>query len=185
VRINRENTIGLVVDIQEKLFPAIDKHDRMIKKTITLLKGLKILDIPIIVTQQNTKGLGPTIKEVNSVIGNFSYIEKLSFSCYRETAFIKVLHRLGKRNVIILGVEAHVCVMQTALDLLYNNYNPVIVEDCIGSHIENDKRVALWRMRDIGSVITTCESILLELCRESGTDEFEELLKLIKSGRDA
>jgi nicotinamidase-related amidase len=185
MRINRENTIGLVIDMQEKLIPTIDNHVRIVNSTITLLKGLKVLEIPVVVTQQNTKGLGPTIKEINSTIGNSSYIEKMSFSCYRETAFIKVLHRLGKRNVLIMGMEAHVCVLQTTLDLLYNNYNPVVVEDCIGSFSENDKRVALWRMRDVGSVVTTVESIFFELCRESGTDEFKEILDLIKSRRDA
>ena len=92
---------------------------------------------------------------------------------------------MSKRNVIIVGAEAHVCVLQTALDLLYNNYNPVIVEDCIASFSVNDKRVALWRMRDVGSIVTTTESILFELCRESGTEEFRNLLNLIKLRRDA
>ena len=104
----------------------------------------------------------------------------MTFSCYMEPAFVKVLNRIGKKNVIILVVEAHVCILQTGLDLLYNNFNPVIVEDCIGSSRENDKRVSLWRMRDIGVVITSYESILLELCRTAGTDEFRALLKLFK-----
>ncbi|MGD2035117.1 MAG: isochorismatase family protein, partial [Bacteroidales bacterium] len=100
-------------------------------------------------------------------------------------AFIKVLNRIGKRNVIIMGVEAHICILQTALDLLYNNFNPVIVEDCIGSSHDEDKKVAVWRMRDVGSVITSSESILFELCREAGTQEFDELLKLVKEKENA
>jgi nicotinamidase-related amidase len=84
-----------------------------------------------------------------------------------------------------MGVEAHVCVLQTTLDLLYNNFNPVVVSDCIGSASDYDKEVAIWRMRDVGSVITSCESILFELCREAGTDEFRELLKLVKERKDA
>jgi nicotinamidase-related amidase len=185
MRINRENTIGLVIDLQEKLVDTIIDHNRIIKNSVVLLNGLKIMNVPVIVTQQNTRGLGPTIQEINTAAGNFSYIEKTSFSCYREPSFIKVLHRIGKRNVIIMGIESHICVMQTALDLLYNNYNPVIVEDCIGSADENDKRVALWRMRDIGSLVTTCESILYELCQKSGTEEFKAILKLIKTRKNA
>ena len=185
MRINRENTIGLVIDIQEKLVPTIADKDQIIKNTICLLEGLKVMNVPIIVTQQNTKGLGPTIPEINKTIGNFSYIEKMTFSCYREPAFIRVLNRIGKRNVILMGIEAHVCILQTTLDLLYNNFNPVIVKDCIGSSDDQDKQVAVWRMRDVGSVITSCESILLELCREAGTDEFRELLKLLKERKDA
>ena len=185
MRINRENTIGLVIDVQEKLVPTIADKDKFIANTICLLNGLKVLKVPILVTQQNTKGLGPTIPEINKTIGNFSYIEKMTFSCYREPAFIRVLNRIGKRNVILMGVEAHVCILQTTLDLLYNNFNPVIVKDCIGSADDQDKQVAVWRMRDVGSVITSCESILLELCREAGTEEFRELLKLLKERKDA
>jgi len=180
MRINRENTIGVVVDMQEKILPIIDRKAEVIKNSLILLKGLKILQIPIVVTQQNSKSLGPTIPEVNAVIDDSFYIDKMTFSCYMEPAFVKVLNRIGKKNVIILGVEAHVCILQTGLDLLYNNFNPVIVEDCIGSSRENDKRVSLWRMRDIGVVITSYESILLELCRTAGTDEFRALLKLFK-----
>jgi nicotinamidase-related amidase len=185
MRINRENTIGLVIDIQEKILPIIDCKEEIIKNSLVLINGLKILQVPIIVTQQNTKSLGPTIPEINAVIGNYSYINKMSFSCYREPDFVRILNQIGKKNIIIIGVEAHVCILQTVLDLLYNNFNPVVVEDCIGSSRENDKRVSLWRMRDIGVVITTYESILLELCRESGTDEFRGLLKLFKESKDA
>jgi nicotinamidase-related amidase len=185
MRINRENTIGLVIDMQENLMPTIIENGEIVRNSLKLLSGLKIFKIPIVVTQQNTKSLGATIPEINKMIGNFSYIEKMTFSCYREPAFIRVLNRIGKRNVIMLGVEAHVCILQTALDLLYNNFNPVIVEDCIGSSNENDKKVAVWRMRDVGSVISTSESMLYELCREAGTDEFKELLKLVKEFKNA
>lgn len=185
MRINRENTIGLVIDMQENLVPAIADTDVMLKNSLKLLAGLKLFKMPIVVTQQNTEGLGATVPQINEAIGNFSYIEKKTFSCYREPAFIRVLNRIGKRNVVIMGVEAHICILQTTLDLLYNNFNPVIVEDCIGSCNENDKKVAIWRMRDVGSVITTSESMLFELCREAGTDEFNELLKLLKEYKDA
>jgi nicotinamidase-related amidase len=180
MRLYKENTIGLVVDMQDKLLPHIHNSEEIKENCIKLIEGLKVLSIPIIVTQQYTKGLGPTNDAINKAIGNFSYIEKLTFSCYRETDFIKVLNKSGKRNVVILGIESHICVLQTALDLLYNNFNPVVVANAIGSRNPEDKEVALWRMRDVGAIMTTYESILFELCKEAGNDEFKKISKLVK-----
>lgn len=180
MRLNRENTIGLVIDVQEKLLPHMFNKDEVAANSLKMVNGLRIMNVPIVVTQQYTKGLGNTIDELNKAIGNFSYIEKLTFSCYREPSFIKIMNRSGKRNVIIMGIESHVCVLQTALDLLYNNFNPIIVADAIGSRKQSDMKIALWRMRDVGCIITTTESILLELCAQAGTDEFKEISKLIK-----
>ncbi len=180
MRLNKENTIGLVIDMQEKLLPHIHNHEKILKSNLTVVQGLKALNVPIVVTQQYTKGLGNSISELSEAIGNFSYIEKSTFSCYREPAFIKVMNRSGKRNVLIIGIESHICVLQTALDLLYNNFNPVIVTDAIGSRNEEDKKIALWRMRDVGCIMTTTESILFELCRKAGTPEFKEISNLVK-----
>ena len=113
IRSYYENTIGLVIDFQEKLVPSIQNHQLIVSNSIQLIKGLNVLKIPMVVTQQNTKGLGNTIPEMSQAIGNYSYIEKMTFSCYREPSFIRVLNRIGKRNVVILGLEAHVCVLQT------------------------------------------------------------------------
>ena len=180
MRVYKENTIAVVIDMQEKLLPHMHESEKVKNNCITLVKGLKALNIPIVVTQQYTKGLGPTVPDMNEAIGNFSYIEKSTFSCYRETDFIKVLNKSGKRNVIIMGIEAHVCVLQTTLDLLYNNFNPIVVTNAISSRNPEDKQVALWRMRDIGSIMTTYESILFELCKKAGTEEFKAISKLVK-----
>ncbi len=180
MRLNKENTIGVVIDLQEKLIPHMSNKEQILDKCLTMVKGLRILQVPIVVTQQYTKGLGNTIKPINDAIGNFSYIEKLTFSCYREPSFIKVMNRTGKRNVIIMGIESHVCILQTALDLLYNNFNPVVVIDAISSRKKEDMEIALWRMRDVGCIMTTTESILFELCRQAGTPEFKEISKLVK-----
>jgi nicotinamidase-related amidase len=183
--INRENTIGLVIDLQEKILPIIQNNHAVLMNSITLLKGLRALNIPILVTQQNTKNLGPTVPTVTEVIDNFSFFDKLSFSCWRDAAFQKELSACGKKNVVIIGIEAHVCVMQTVLDLTSNNYCPIVVDDCIGSSTLNDKHVSLWRMRDSGAIITTWEAIIMELCGAAGTDEFRSLLKIVKEGKNA
>ncbi|MCG8698920.1 MAG: isochorismatase family protein [Bacteroidales bacterium] len=181
MRINKENTIGLVVDLQENIFPKVDNKEEMLNNCLKIISGLKTLQIPIIVTQQHTEQNGGTIKEINEAIGNFSYIEKMQFSCYREPAFIRVLNRVGKRNVVIVGLQAHISILQTTLDLLYNNFNPVIVTDSIGSRTQEDKRIALWRLRDVGAVMATTESILYELCRESGTEDYKSITKLLNA----
>ena len=115
MRLNKENTIGVVIDVQEKLLPHIHNHEEIVNKSLIMVKGLRVLNVPIVVTQQYTKGLGNTIGTINDAIGNFSYIEKLTFSCYREPSFIKVMNRSGKRNVVIMGIEAHVCILQTEM----------------------------------------------------------------------
>ncbi len=180
MRLNKENAIGVVIDMQEKLLPHIQNHEQLLNKNLTMIHGLRALNVPIVVTQQYTKGLGNTVKPINEAIGNFSYIEKLTFSCYREPSFIKIMNRSGNRNVIITGIESHVCVLQTALDLLYNNFTPVVVTDAIGSRNSEDMKIALWRMRDIGCIMTTTESILFELCRQAGTPEFKKISNLVK-----
>ncbi len=180
MRLYKENTIALVIDMQEKLLPHVMNSEKVQENSIKLISGLKALNIPIVVTQQYSKGLGPTIDPINKAIGNFSYIEKLTFSCYRESDFIKVLNKSGKRNVIIMGVETHVCVLQTAMDLLYNNFNPVVITNVTSSRKQEDKDVAIWRMRDIGVMVSTYESILFELCKEAGTEEFKAISKIVK-----
>jgi nicotinamidase-related amidase len=185
MRINRENTLTVIIDFQEKLVPTMSRKDILIKNSVTLIKGLRMLQIPILVTQQNTQGLGTTIPEIISALGNFTCIEKMTFSCLREPEFKKALEKNGKRHILIFGIEAHICILQTTLDLLDNNFNPMIVEDCIGSSDDNDKRIALWRMRDAGSQITTYESILFELCGEAGTNDFRNILELIKERKNA
>jgi nicotinamidase-related amidase len=180
MRLNRENSVGVVIDIQEKLLPHMFNKETVLSNSVKVVNGLRIMNVPLLVTQQYTKGLGNTVEEIKNNLGDFSYFEKLTFSCYRDESFIKELDRSGKRNIIIAGIESHVCVLQTALDLLYNNFNPIIVTDAIGSRNENDMKIALWRMRDAGCIMTTTESMLFELCARAGTNEFKEIAKLIK-----
>jgi len=172
--------VALVIDIQEKLFPHIDNHDQLQTNCEILLSGLKVLDIPIIVTEQYPKGLGHTIKAVSDLITDFSPIEKLSFSCCGEKKFLEAVQGYSKRNVIIFGIETHVCVLQTVMDLIERGYHPVIIEDCVSSRKPKDRETALKRMAREGVIITTYESILFELCEVAGTDQFKQISKLVK-----
>jgi len=180
MRILRNATAALVIDFQEKLFPHIHGHEQLIKNVPILLQGLKALGIPVFVTEQYVRGLGPTIQPVAAALKGIERIEKSTFSCCDESRFMLALAASGFENVIVTGIESHVCVLQTVIDLIHNGYHPVVVEDCISSRSENDKKIAIERMRREGACITTYESILFELLRSSGTDEFRTISKLVK-----
>jgi len=180
MRINKEQTAGLIIDIQEKLTPHIFKHELISSNTVLLIRGLRVLDIPLILTQQYTRGLGETITSISEAIGNIMPVEKISFSCCDEPVFIEKLGQLGRKNIIIAGIEAHVCILQTVLDLMDKDYLPVVVEDCISSRKKRDIKTAVKRMRQEGALITTYESILFELTRFAGTDVFKQISRIIK-----
>ena len=179
-RIKRQESAAIVVDIQEKLYPLIHEHDKMTNALVRLINGLKVLQVPLIVTQQYTKGLGETIAPVREAIGNFSHIEKQSFSCCGDSNFLDALKKTGKKNIILMGIESHVCVLQTCLDLIENGYRPVLIEDCVSSRYPNDKKFAIKRMKQAGAIISTYESILFELTVVSGTEQFKAIAKIIK-----
>ena len=180
MRITREESAGLIIDIQERLFPFIHENEMVLKNTATLIKGLQAVGIPLLVTQQYTKGLGSTLQPLREALGSEDYIEKMAFSCCDDEGFMNELKRLNRRFVIVAGIESHVCVLQTTIDLLENNFQPVVVEDCISSRKSNDKAIAVARMRAEGAIITTYESLLFEVLRYSGTPEFKEISKLVK-----
>ena len=180
MRIIADETIAVVIDIQERLLPHIHEGDRILKNCVKLIEGMKIIGIPLIVTQQYTKGLGPTVQPVSALFPDFKPVEKISFSCCDEPSFMEEAVRTGGKNFIICGIEAHVCVLQTCLDLLAAGMVPVVVEDCVSSRKEDDKRIAVDRLRQEGAVITTLESILFELTRAAGTPVFKTISGLVK-----
>jgi len=180
MRILKENTIGLVIDIQERLVPAMEDNDQLVENCSKLIQGLHILGVPLLVTQQYTKGLGDTINEIKSVIADFQFIEKKNFSCYDEPVFAEKLASSGALNVIILGIEAHVCILQTAIDLKAVGYVPVVVMDCVSSRSFDDIDLAAERFRYEGIMMTSLESILFELTRSAGASEFKDISKLVK-----
>jgi nicotinamidase-related amidase len=180
VRIFSSDTIALVIDIQEKLFPHIDNHKNLLTNSRILLAGLDVLKIPVVVTEQYPKGLGSTLKEISNLINGFNPISKISFSCCGEKKFLEAVQNYSKRNIIICGIETHVCVLQTVMDLIERGYHPVIIEDCVSSRKSKDREIALKRMAREGVIITTYESILFELCEIAGTDQFKQISKLVK-----
>lgn len=180
MQIEKKHATAIVVDIQERLFPHIHENEALAARCAMLIKGLKVLDIPIIATQQYTKGLGATIAPVAEALGDFEPIEKMTFSaCSVPDVEMHIVGSSG-HHVIVFGIEAHVCVQQTVVDIQAQGRKAVVVEDCVSSRNPNDKRIAIERMRSAGALITTAESLLFELLEEAGSDTFKQISALVK-----
>ena len=180
MRLLAEDTMALIIDFQEKLMPVMAEREALEKRTDILLRGLKALEIPMVMTQQYTKGIGMTIPSVREAAGSDDYYDKLTFSCFEDEAIHDKVESLGRKNVIICGIEAHICVLQTCMDLKAAGYTPVLVADCISSRKLSDKEIALVRAQAEGILITTSEAVLFELTRKAGSAVFKEISRLIK-----
>ena len=133
MRILKENAAALMIDYQERLVPHMWKKEELIKNTRILIQGLKALEVPIIVSEQYPKGLGPTVEEINEALGAYEPKEKTAFSCCDESSIVSEIQKLNKKWIIIAGIESHICVLQTVIDLIDKGMVPVLVEDCVSS----------------------------------------------------
>jgi nicotinamidase-related amidase len=179
-KIRREKAIVVVVDMQEKLLPAMKKEEDIEEKAGTLIRGARLLGVPILVTEQYPKGLGRTVKPIQEALGEFTPIEKTSFSIMGEPQFVEALKESGAEDVVLCGIESHVCVQQSALDLLAGGYRVYVMEDATGSRSNTDKKFAGRRMVEAGCVGTTVESALFEMVEDAKAPCFRDLSKLVK-----
>lgn len=190
LRLRKEDAVLVGIDFQEKLMPAMKNNEEVVAAAVKLVKGCRILGVPTIMTQQYTKGLGQTVPSIVAALAEpigeeiseaeFKPIEKTSFSAMGEPTFIEALENLGRKTVIIAGVEAHVCVQQTVIDLLDSGYTVFVANDCISSRSNTDKKYSQRRMGDAGAVGTTYESILFELCGGAKEPGFKQISALVK-----
>ncbi|RDU24306.1 hydrolase [Anaerosacchariphilus polymeriproducens] len=180
MRILPDDTIALVIDYQEKILPPIFDKEEFLKRSNILLAGLKELGIPTIVTAQYTKGLGNTTPEILEALGHDRFHEKFTFSGLGNEEVVEELAKSGRKNVIICGIESHVCVLQTLIDIKEAGYQPILVEDCVSSRKENDKKAAIERAKYEGAIITTYEAILFELLQSAKSEHFKAISKLVK-----
>ena len=179
-RLERAKTGLVVVDIQERLLPQIFEKERLVANTALLVKGVAALGLPILVTEQYRKGLGATDRVVAGAIPEFAPLEKVTFSACGATGFKSVLQTKKIRDVLLCGMETHVCVLQTCLDLLKDGFKVFVVADAVSSRTEQNRRLALERMRDAGATIVSIEMALFELLERAGTEEFKEVLVLMR-----
>ncbi|MDD2981333.1 MAG: isochorismatase family protein [Hespellia sp.] len=176
MKINREQIAAVAIDYQERLIPAMREKEALVKNTSILMEGLRVLDIPICLTQQYTKGLGNTVPEITEAAGTSEFFDKISYSAYEHIeSFVK-----EKSQVILCGMESHICVLQTLIDLRERGFEVILVVDCIDSRKEQDKKYAIERAKAEGAVLTTYEALLFELLGKAGTDEAKKIQKLIK-----
>jgi nicotinamidase-related amidase len=172
----------VVVDIQEKLLPPIFNHEALVKNSQLLIRLAKILELPIMVTTQYSKGLGATVPEIASLLPDVPAIDKMEFGCFGSEPFRSRLKALpGDRNTVLLcGMEAHICVMQSALGALNEGYLVHVASDAVGSRAEWNWKIGLERMKSAGAVISSTEMMMYELLRCSGTPQFKQLLPFLK-----
>ncbi len=175
-----EDTVLIVIDIQEKLFRVIHEKENLASNTVKLIKGIRLLDIPILVTEQNPAGLGPTLPDIKSLLPDIEPITKFDFSCCREEAFLRRLDRLKRNQIILCGIETHICVYQTALDLADLGFEVQVAVDCVSSRTATNRDTTLTRMELEGIVPTTTEMILFELLGTAKHEKFKEISSIIK-----
>ena len=173
-------TALLIIDIQERILPVINNHKMVVENTLKLIKGFKVLQLPIYFTEQYPKGLGPTHKSISDELGNIQPFDKMSFSCSGAGNLFEEFEKKNLSQIVVCGIEAHVCVQQTVLDLIENKLQVNLAADAVSSRKEIDYKVALDRMRHHGAEITTTESVLFELLKVCGTDQFRAISKIVK-----
>jgi len=175
-----ENVILLIVDFQGSLAHSMHGKERLFRNVKKLIKGIQVLGIPILWTEQNPQGLGPTIPEVADILSNIQPISKMSFSCCRNECFIEALKALNRKQVLISGIEAHICVYQTAADMADMGYEVQVVTDAVSSRNIEDKKIGLQKMRDAGISLTSVETALFELLEVAEGKQFKDILRIVK-----
>lgn len=178
--LDRNEAVLAVIDIQEKLAAVMNDRQKVVSNALHLIETAKLLNIPIIVTEQYPKGLGATVEDIRKALPHYKPIEKLCFSCCKEDAFSSELSLLKKKKIIITGIETHVCVLQTCLDMINNGYVVHVVRDAVCSRSSENHETALDLMRDMGSVVTCTETVLFQLLQKAGTQEFKTISSRIK-----
>lgn len=179
--ISRDGAALIIIDVQEKLFPLISDRERILNNLYKLIQFARIINMPIILTEQYPKGLGPTIPEIKKILLDVQPIEKVEFSCFGSEKFRKAVRGLSVETLIIAGIEAHICVVQTAIEGVKEGYRVCVVSDATSSRNPEDKEIALERLRENGVTVASTEMLIYELLKRAGTQEFREALKLIKS----
>lgn len=177
--LERKKTVFVMVDLQEAFRPVMKEFGGVARNAGILARGAQILGIPLIATEQYPKGLGKTAKEIELPQG-IEVFEKKSFGCFGCKEFEKKLQALGAKSLVLFGMEAHVCVLETALEALEKGFEVHIVADAIASRNGKNKRIAIERMRQSGAFIDSTETVLFQLLKEAGSEEFKKISALVK-----
>ncbi|WP_133137078.1 isochorismatase family protein [Legionella rowbothamii] len=175
--LNKEESLLLLIDVQEKLTPAVMNSESLISQCEWLLKLAHKLSVPILVSEQYPKGLGATVAPLKEYFDSQECIDKVHFSCMSDVNYVQRLKQFHKKQFILIGMEAHVCVLQTALEMKEQGFDVFVVVDAVSSRGKNNLKFGLKRMQQAGVHLVTSEMVFFEWVRKAGTPEFKELSK--------
>lgn len=179
-RVQRNDLQLFIIDVQERLVAAMSEGPEVVANVGHLVAMCNLLSIPVVVTEQYRRGLGGTVPPIAEAVQGLDPVDKLEFSCLDNEEVCSRLSSPGRRQVAVVGMEAHICVLQTCLDLLARGYTVHVVKDAVCSRSPHNKATALEMMRDAGAVITTAETLLFQVLGKAGTDEFRAISKRIR-----
>ena len=179
-RIDGRKAQLLVVDLQEKLLPQITDRESVISQSVRIIRAVRELKLPITLTEQNPDGLGRTAAAVADAAGSTDPFRKMTFSVWQDAGCRERLLEPRRPQVLLVGIEAHVCVQQTAFDLLEAELVPFVLADAVGSRRPSDREVALGRLRAAGIGVTTVESAIFEMLDRAGTELFKRILPIVR-----
>ncbi|MBI5050353.1 MAG: hydrolase [Nitrospirae bacterium] len=180
LNLNKEHTGIVIVDVQAKLISVMSRSEFVISNIIKLLHLARLFNLPVILTEQFPKMLGTTIPEVKKVLSLYDPLQKMAFDCCDVEPFNDRLQSAGLENIILAGVETHICILQTCSSLLERGYNVHVPQDAVDSRTEENWHVGIELMKKAGAVITSAETVIFQMLRTAGTEEFKEMLKIIK-----
>lgn len=178
--LTKENSVLAVIDIQGKLAQAMDNKHDLFENAQKIIRGMQVLEIPIVVTEQIPEKLGSTIPEIAQYLTDVKTISKESFSCWKNQSFMKELMTLNRKQILLIGIETHVCVYQTAMDLVTVGYEVQVVADAVSSRTLRNRRIGLQKMREGGAGITSTEMVLFELLKTAADPKAKEIFQLVK-----
>jgi len=178
--ISRADAVLVVIDIQGNLAQAMFDKENLFSNTVKLIKGFNVMNLPVIITEQIPQKLGPTIPQIAAELDGIKPVAKESFSCWDEINFKKHIETLNRKHVVLLGIETHVCVYQTALDLISNGCNVSLVADAVSSRTPENRQIGIEAIKASGAKITSTEMVLFELLRTAADPNAKELFKIVK-----
>jgi nicotinamidase-related amidase len=178
--LNKDDVAIVLVDIQDRLASVMADKLQVISNCLHLIELSKLLNIPVIMTEQYPKGLGHTVPEIREALPDHKAIEKLTFDCCGVTSFLDDLASFGKKNIVLVGMESHICVLQTCIGLIKKGYTVHVTKDAVCSRTKENFKTGIGFMRDAGAVITCTETVLFQLLEKAGTEEFRTISKRIQ-----
>ncbi|MCX8026811.1 MAG: hydrolase [Thermodesulfovibrionales bacterium] len=178
--INKDNCALMIIDIQERLADVMKMKESVVTNTLHLVEISKMFGIPIILTEQYPKGLGKTVKEITDALANYNPLEKITFDCCLNDVIKNAILSVNKSHIIITGMETHICVLQTTLSLLQMGYHCHLVNDAVCSRTKQNWKTGISLMSDAGAVITSTETVLFQILKQAGTEEFKTISRRIK-----